>query len=388
VRRTTERIKLVPYTPVTRIHDDAFEDAVRALTVDPSAFDQPLAVDVDDSAPTPEFRAVDRHYCRRCAQYLPINGYAYCERCAPFREEHEAQLQREREERMRQIEEERARLIAAQARRRRDRERRERADRIEARQRIREHGRRFGVEIEFTFDDYDDIPDASDIAAALGEVGIECRYGSYTHEVMDSWKIVPDGSVSFGYELVSPPMLWKDREQIRTVCAVLQELGADANGSCGLHVHHEVRDLSLAAFKRLVARWHNAQGLTDRLVALRRRSGRCEWAGRFDRRELEEISNLTSLSAIEECYVDRYRTLNITAFPKYGTVEIRQFQGTLDADEIISWVAYGQAFIADAVKARTPDRGTVRASTPVAFLDRLPFTCERSRFVMLAAASY
>jgi hypothetical protein len=48
-------------------------------------------------------------------------------------------------------------------------------------------------------------------------------------------------------------------------------------------------------------------------------------------------------------YMDRYRALNFNAYAKYGTVEVRQHQGTLNADKIINWIKFGQSVIAAAV---------------------------------------
>ena len=50
---------------------------------------------------------------------------------------------------------------------------------------------------------------------------------------------------------------------------------------------------------------------------------------------------------------ERYKALNVTCYPKYGTVEVRLHQGTLSAEKITAWVDFGQALIAWA-KAGAP----------------------------------
>jgi hypothetical protein len=57
-------------------------------------------------------------------------------------------------------------------------------------------------------------------------------------------------------------------------------------------------------------------------------------------------------------YMDRYRALNFNAYAKYGTVEVRQHQGTLNADKIINWVKFGQSVIAAAVAGTVCEAST------------------------------
>jgi len=57
------------------------------------------------------------------------------------------------------------------------------------------------------------------------------------------------------------------------------------------------------------------------------------------------VDAATSLSDIRSLYIERWRTLNLTSYGRYGTIEIRQHQGTLDAEKILSWMRFGQAII-------------------------------------------
>lgn len=235
-------------------------------------------------------------------------------------------------------------------------------------------GRRFGVEIEFECGDspYEQSLDSAVIASALYDAGIDCYDGGYTHTVMDEWKIVPDSSVVTGWELVSPPLTWDQRDQITVVCEVLADLGARATSRCGLHVHHEVRDLSLAQIKQLYRYWHDLQPLTDRFVAEWRRDGDwCEHLTSLDLQVMEQqVQRIGHL-----VYFDRYKALNVTCFASYGTVEVRQHEGTLDAAEILAWVAYGQALITAALE----DDAVPFPDDAETLLDTLPMTCEHSR---------
>lgn len=241
---------------------------------------------------------------------------------------------------------------------------------------LKKYGRRFGVEIEFTcYNDYDGtMDDPVDIAEHLTACGVPCTYEDYTHAITPGqWKIVHDSSVDNGYELVSPPLHWKERDQIVKACEALRDCGCDVDGTCGLHVHHEVRDLTLKRFKRLVMRWNQWQRHTDALTSRRRRDG--QWSAHYSDLELSYIENAGS---IRECanYADRYRSLNLTCYPSYGTVEVRQHQGTLNPRKIIAWIAYGQAIIDAANSAPDNLDGHVQIDT---FLDALPFREDAQR---------
>lgn len=244
---------------------------------------------------------------------------------------------------------------------------------------VRSKGRKFGVEIEFHLinaDPYDGpiAVDSDVIVGALSNVGIACYDEGYTHTVLaDRWKIVSDASVDCGWELVSPPLRWGQRDQVRRVCQVLDELGAEVSDECGLHVHHDVQDLSLKQIKRLVREWDEAQGLTNCLVS-RNRARRGEYHGPFTPSEVRNIESCLSLLHLRDIYIDRYRNLNLNSLSQYGTIEVRQHQGTIDAETILAWVAYGQALITAAVRRHKPPKSSVPE-----FLDALPFHCTASR---------
>ena len=53
----------------------------------------------------------------------------------------------------------------------------------------------------------------------------------------------------------------------------------------------------------------------------------------------------------KECVMFRYNVVNFVSMASYGTVEFRQFQGTLNATKITNWVKLMERFV-----ARTADR--------------------------------
>ena len=151
-----------------------------------------------------------------------------------------------------------------------------------ATRRMRKHGRRFGVEIEFVHphadcDGYGIEDMGEEVADQLSSIsGVEVEWQSYNHATPSTWKLVTDSSVPNGYELVSPPLTWADRDQVTELCFALGEIGMEAASTCGLHVHHEVADLKFSDFRSLVGTWQHAQRHTSALVSRSRRNTR--WA--------------------------------------------------------------------------------------------------------------
>lgn len=196
--------------------------------------------------------------------------------------------------------------------------------------------RTFGVELELTFPLATSRYLVQDALAAAG---------------LGTWRVKTDGSLSggsgrHGLEIVSPILSGENGyDQIARACGVLQRLGAKPNRTCGMHVHHGVSDLGIEDFKRLVASWTDNQGVIDRLVSASRRHGGSSYCRRLTSAERQRIMALRDLRSISYHTVDRYRTLNVQAYTRYGTVEIRQHQGTVEADKIVNWVKFGQAII-------------------------------------------
>jgi hypothetical protein len=215
---------------------------------------------------------------------------------------------------------------------------------------------RFGVEIEFRrAGRY--VPEA-EIVAALANEGIACYSPGYTHEVMDAWKIVPDGSTDL--ELVSPPLSGPEGiRQISTVTRVLRSLGCRVGRSEGLHVHVEVRPMTPSARMRLVRLYTDRQSAIDSLVPVSRRNAYyCQHLPNLGNREGTVQYALDAMAGrvIPEYHGMRYRTVNVCSFPRYGTLEFRQHHGTLDGRKIAEWVRFLLALVACANAATNEPR--------------------------------
>ena len=192
--------------------------------------------------------------------------------------------------------------------------------------------RTYGIEIECFHKTDDDI--RNKVRQALQNVGIPCQYLGYTHTVTSSWKIVTDSSIrgGIGLEVVSPILKGEEGlEQIRKVTKVLNELGCRVNRSTGLHVHHGAQGFSQEKIKKVFKLYRENEQLFDSLVAPSRRGDTNQYC--------------MSLRNHLELPDTRYTKVNYKSYAKYGTLEVRHHQGTLNAEKIINWIKLTQRVI-------------------------------------------
>jgi predicted RNA-binding Zn-ribbon protein involved in translation (DUF1610 family) len=157
--------------------------------------------------------------------------------------------------------------------------------------------RKFGIEIEY-------IGDSSPVAREMVARGLRCAREGYNHQVRGGWKIVPDGSISGGFELVSPPLSGDAGfREVELACEALEAAGARINRSCGLHVHHDANDLDAPALGRLFRGWFLNQGNVDWLVAASRRGS--QWARPLAAREVRAADTATDLKGRADHFAGR-----------------------------------------------------------------------------------
>lgn len=211
--------------------------------------------------------------------------------------------------------------------------------------------RAFGIEIEF-------FGISSNTALdALTTAGLNVDRQSYNHNTCPTWKLVTDATVNgSGLELVSPKLSGESGyAEVMLAMTTLKAAGAVVNHSCGMHVHHDAEDLTGHEIASLMELYVGRQDAIDQLVAPSRRGTIYNtWCQRVDPRELSRI--VTSLRAERRPPVGhgngnsqyRYRTINVQAMLRHGTVEIRQHQGSLNGEKAIAWIKFGQALIRSA----------------------------------------
>lgn len=246
------------------------------------------------------------------------------------------------------------------------------------------NARAFGVEIEFH-------GDSRTLASEMRTRGLNCEVEGYNHDVSRyRWKIVPDGSVSNGAELVSPILQGEaGYNALRLASDALRAAGCSVTRDTGLHVHHEVRDLTVSQFKRVFELWHMAQEGIDLLVSpSRRHNSYCSHLDNYDMRAIRALTTVQQRQAGSQLSGDRFKNLNAQSFGRYGTLEVRQHQGTTSADKMCAWVAFGQAMIAHAREVETlPELPAVPYESICSLLGNIPLD-EAQRTFLLARAAY
>lgn len=157
----------------------------------------------------------------------------------------------------------------------------------------------------------------------------------------------------------------------------LRELGGTVTKADGLHVHHDAPEYLIdddeLAKKRIVnlaQSWCNNQAIINDLVLPHRRDDwfKCEMSGYSPTNCYKQVTSAVveriKAAAVTEgpsdyygneivkckpsagvARLDRMYALNVTALGKTGTIEIRQYQGTLNFDRARAWIRFGQCFI-------------------------------------------
>lgn len=256
------------------------------------------------------------------------------------------------------------------------------ADYSASRRRGTHKGRKFGVELEFVGAEHRDVAEAAQANGLMAEMQ------EYNHRVTRKWKIVHDGSLCGGGELVSPVLRGElGLERIDKASAALHAAGARADVSCGMHVHHDIRDLAAGQVHALAEFWFATQQTIELLVAPSRRGGTedgscpagSRWCRRLDSYAIDYVKRFTARDRLPHGSggvlrdLDRYYALNFQSYGRQGTVEIRLHHGTINAKKIKTWVQFGQAVI-DAGKqgVDAPSRTGHNATDVSALLGCLP----------------
>jgi hypothetical protein len=200
--------------------------------------------------------------------------------------------------------------------------------------------RTFGVEIEMTYC----TMTRDRLAQLLTANGIPTSREEYNHQTRLHWKLISDATVNFG-ELVSPVLSGQDgRDQIRRVCATLNENDCRVDRSAGLHVHFGARDIAFEDIRRFAKNFVAVQDVIDLLIA-RSRRGNHSYARRNrlvnHYNSQQTVDNARNMGELANVVQDgRYAKLNLHAFSTHGTVEIRCHQGTTNAKKIVTWINF------------------------------------------------
>jgi len=171
-------------------------------------------------------------------------------------------------------------------------------------------------------------------------IGVEIEYlhprGEGAVDLRDWGTIKQDGSVygddCFGAEFASRPVSGTEAEHMLDVVTTkLNNAGCDVNSSCGLHIHVDVGDLTSTERRRVIQHWKHSEAFWFGMVDYTRRENDfCNPINGCDNEYLED---------------SRYNALNVSAYGKHGTFELRLHHGTLDKNEISAFASAAVHFI-------------------------------------------
>lgn len=203
---------------------------------------------------------------------------------------------------------------------------------------------KFGIEIEF----YGLGNSPQDVAAALTDSGMENVRGErYNHTTRRHWKVVTDRSVYDGCELVSPPLKF-NQENLTKVKEVFGYLNANScyvDSRCGMHVHVDASfvanwsaSIQEKFFQFLLKCFQKHEEKFDSFVKNNRRLSNNSYCYSMQGTEYRNVRS------------DRFRKLNFAAYARHGTIEFRQFQGTMNGDAAVAWITLCVTFLANVRK--------------------------------------
>ena len=191
-------------------------------------------------------------------------------------------------------------------------------------------------------------------------VEIECIMPNFNEESIyfnrkflnKGWEYDWDGSLNYGGIEFKSPILSKASgfKEIKRMTDWLARRNARIDKSCGLHVHHNAHDLTKSDILRIVKSWEANQKQINKLLAPSR--ARNNWCLPWTKMEIRELE-IEFEDDLEDYYDrERYKAINIESLHTHGTIEIRQHEGTIDFEEIRSWIIFGQSFIENVAKKR------------------------------------
>ena len=254
--------------------------------------------------------------------------------------------------------------------------------------------RAFGIELESCFPMGANPTSFESIAAAVRGAGVECHVERYGHATPQRWKVVQDGSVSGGGELVSPILRGEDgiAEAVKAVRA-LQDSGCRVDKSTGFHLHVDVTDFSASELANLGVSFLWFETFFDHIMPESRRacnnrfisSNRSQYggygtaalnagiakiraAGTESRFKVTHAINPACRCQREgvrsRCQCSgRYFKMNATSVNHQNSIEFRQHSGTIESDKVENWIRMMVQFVDKAKTSRPRPRTVTREWT-------------------------
>jgi len=123
---------------------------------------------------------------------------------------------------------------------------------------------------------------------------------------------------------------------VREFCDKANAMGYRVNGDCGLHVHVDMRGEDSNGMKAIALAFLLCECAFQLLV---KRARVESWYCKPHRKTtIGQINAVDDWSYFADCS-EKMMWINFSAYANHTTFENRLHQGTLDADEIIAWIA-------------------------------------------------
>lgn len=171
-------------------------------------------------------------------------------------------------------------------------------------------------------DDYESSSDDSEVFEAVKRRLSE----KIRNKGIKGIDIKSDGSLSHDDESDFCPIeitvlcLESDMTPLKKICALLSDLDAEVNASCGLHVHLDSRYLSEDSINDVATNFKTFLPVMSSMVPKSR------------------IGNQYCLNSVGSKTGSRYHAVNLTSLEKFGTIEVRLHSGTTSYDKIANWI--------------------------------------------------
>ena len=198
---------------------------------------------------------------------------------------------------------------------------------------------------------------------ALRAVGIQVENEHRNHDTKPHWKIVPDGSVSDGFEVVSP-ILKGDAglTQAQIAARALEDAGAYANKSCGYHVHFDSSELGVNVMKQIIRRYAKHEAEIDAFMPPSRRGNENQYCRSLAPMLTDDFENASTPQQLAHAQNSRYYKINLQSYQRYGTIEFRHHSGTVNAAKITNWICFLYEFIEESRKVDQLQAGAQTAN--------------------------
>lgn len=177
------------------------------------------------------------------------------------------------------------------------------------------------------------------------------------------WVVKEDGSLrNNGYELVFK-IPYKGQDVISAVGEAYTSLinnKMQVSPRTGIHVHVDVRDLNIKTLKKLCILYALTEEPLFKWVGDHRDSNSFCLPWYEADGDIEQIAKILSKDkaniTLESRRIHRYSACNLHAISKFGSIEFRHLQTTMDPQRLVTWINLLLCLKVAALEAPTPDK--------------------------------